>query len=41
MYWESYDPVMVGNTALESAMRCFVASKFGEQVPDAPTAKKD
>jgi hypothetical protein len=33
--WEGYDPVMTGQTFLETAMRCFVASKFGEEVPDA------
>ena len=32
--WESYDPVMRGRTALEAAMRCYVASKFGEDVPN-------
>lgn len=26
---------MEGRTMLEAAMRCFVASKFGEEVPDA------
>jgi hypothetical protein len=30
-----------GPTILIAAMRCFVASKFGEEVPDAPTAKSD
>lgn len=26
----------VGRTALEAAMRCYVAIKFGDEVPDAP-----
>jgi hypothetical protein len=26
-----------GSSALEAAMRCYVASEFGEEVPDEPT----
>lgn len=36
--WTAYKTVcnlrQDGNTPLEAAMRCFVASKFGEEVPD-------
>lgn len=38
---ESFMVYENGSTAPEAAMRCFVASKFGEEVPDASTAKED
>lgn len=39
--WHKQGDPYFGPTPLTAAMRCFVASKFGEEVPDAPTTKED
>lgn len=37
----SYEDGQMGETPLIAAMRAYVASKFGEEVPDDPTVKAD